>query len=273
MHITLMGSGAADGWPGLFCGCHVCANARKTKGKNLRTRTSGLINGVLKIDFPPDILHQVIASNYNLRCMKALLFTHSHDDHFAPSELQYRGLHFLPEPITDPLDIYGPEAVISVLQNRLDPELISFRLHTLVPWKTVTILGEYEVTPILAQHDPSTTCFNFIIRDASGSALLWASDTGWYHEETWTFLEGKKLTGMLVECTKGMEEGGYMAHLCIPEVIKMRNKLHEMGCLPLDAPVVATHFSHHAGMTHEELDLALSKNGIQAGYDTLQFEV
>src|SRR5579883_2993882 len=108
MKVTLLGTSSAEGWPGLFCHCPACEKARRFGGKNIRTRSSALIDDVLKIDFPPDTLHHVIQFNLDLRCLRALLFTHAHDDHFSAPELQYMGPYFVPAPIEERLPIYGP---------------------------------------------------------------------------------------------------------------------------------------------------------------------
>src|SRR5579871_1738434 len=221
MKVTLLGTSGAEGWPGLFCRCDACAKARKLRGKNIRTRCSALIDDVLKIDFPPDILHQVIVNDVDLRAMTALLFTHGHDDHFSAPELQYLSDYFVTTKITKPLPVYGPPEVIGFLEHRLDLHRVPISLHTMEPWTTVCVAG-YRVTPILAQHDPSQTCFNFIIKNKQGATLLYAADTGWYEEPTWQFLRGVHLDGVVAECSKGPIEGGYMAHMCIPEVCRMQ---------------------------------------------------
>jgi len=272
MKVTLLGTSGAEGWPGLFCRCDACAKARKLRGKNIRTRCSALIDDVLKIDFPPDILHQVIVNDVDLRAMTALLFTHGHDDHFSAPELQYLSDYFVTTKITKPLPVYGPPEVIGFLEHRLDLHRVPISLHTLEPWRTVCVAG-YRVTPILAQHDPSQTCFNFIIKNKQGATLLYAADTGWYEEPTWQFLRGVHLDGVVAECSKGPIEGGYMAHMCIPEVCRMRQILIDSGSLPADAPVVTTHHSHLGGLMHDELEAILAPQGITTGYDGLTFHI
>lgn len=272
MNVTLLGTSAAEGWPGLFCRCEACGKARRLGGKNIRTRSSALIDTTLKIDFPPDTLHHIIQFNLDLRGVSALLFTHAHDDHFSAAELQYRSAHFVPTPIAEPLPIYGPADVIQCLEHRLDLERTAVTLHTLEPWETACV-GGYQITPILAQHDPTQLCFNYIIQDAEGVSLLYASDTGWYEEPTWQFLREFPLDGIVAECAKGPIEGGYMAHLCIPEVVRMRRKLIDAGGFRADGKMVTTHFSHLGGLMHDELEAVLSPHGIEVGYDGMSFQV
>ena len=272
MKVALLGTSGAEGWPGLFCRCEACGKARELRGKNLRTRSSALIDGVLKIDFPPDILTQVIQNNLDLRCMKALLFTHAHDDHFSGAELQYRGEHFVPTPIEEYLPVFGPQEVIKELSCRYEPGSLPLTWKSLRLWQTVLIEG-YQITPLEAQHDHSQECFNYIIQDSEGATLLYASDTGWYEEETWEFLADFTLDGIVVECAKGPVEGGYRGHLCIPEVLQMRQKLIAMGCFLPKNPMVTTHFSHLGGLMHDELEALLNPHNVQVGYDGMVFSV
>lgn len=272
MKVTLLGTAAAEGWPGLFCRCEACMRAIELGGRNIRTRSSAIIDDVLKIDFPPDILHQVICNNLDLRRIRALLFTHGHDDHFSPYELQYRGKYFVPTPLTNPLPIYAPEDIIDCLALSLDSSLVAFTLHLIEPGEPFTI-DNYQITPLLAQHDPSRICFNYVIEDSHGINLLYASDTGWYEEPTWSELEKFKLDGVLIECTKGMDEGGYQGHLSIPELIRLRARLIKSGTLQNDTQLVATHFSHLCGLTHDQLTAKLAPHNIQPAYDGMTFTI
>src|SRR2546427_13271835 len=107
MRIQLLGTGAAEGWPGLFCRCRACHEARRLGGKNVRSRSSALIDDILKIDFPPDTLYHVFQHGIDLQKVEHLLFTHGHDDHFAMMELQYSSSMFLPAPLAKKLSVYG----------------------------------------------------------------------------------------------------------------------------------------------------------------------
>jgi phosphoribosyl 1,2-cyclic phosphate phosphodiesterase len=113
---------------------------------------------------------------------------------------------------------------------------------------------------------------NYLISNGSRT-LLYATDTGVYDEPTWSFLQGKKIDGAVIECSKGPVEGGYDGHLSIPDVIRMRERLIAMGCLPTDAPVVTTHHSHLGGLMHEEIEEMLRPHGILAGYDGMDFTI
>ena len=279
MKVTLLGTSAAEGWPALFCRCEFCGKARQLGGKDIRTRCSAILDDSLKIDFPPDILHQVLQHNVDLRCLSALVFTHAHDDHCAPAELQYRGHYFVPKPFGDKLAVFGSKEAVLKIQTALspeapdlDPDKFPLTLNTLLPEQTVAV-SDYQVTPIRALHDPSQDCFNLIIEDAEGVSLLYATDTGWYEEATWEFLKGYHLDGVVIECTKGMEEGGYQGHLSIPDVIRFRERLIADGLFYPDSPMVTTHHSHLSGLMHAEQEALLNPHNIQVGYDGMIFHL
>jgi len=58
--IKFLGTAAAEGWPGIFCECDVCMKARELKGKNIRTRSSCIIDDKYMVDFPPDTYMHVL---------------------------------------------------------------------------------------------------------------------------------------------------------------------------------------------------------------------
>lgn len=277
--MTLLGTSSAEGCPALFCGCDVCGRARKQGGKDIRTRCSAIVDDRLQIDFPPDILTQVVQNRLDLRCLSAILFTHGHDDHCAIAELQYRGRYFVPKPFKECLAIYGSRDVVSAIHHRFspdgsapDPDRYPFRLHTMKAETTVTV-SDHRVTPVLANHDPSQECFNFIIQDDTGATLLYATDTGWYQEATFEFLKRFRIDGVVIEATNGLQEDAYAAHLSIQEVAAFRSRLIEDGILRSDAPVVTTHLSHLSGLMHDEMEALLAPHGIFAGFDGMRFEI
>lgn len=271
MKVTLLGTGSAEGMPGLFCRCATCTRIRAAGGKNIRTRSSALIDSVFKIDFPPDTFTQVNQSNLDLSEMAAVLFTHGHDDHFSPAEFQYRGQYFVAPAYTNALELLGPRDVVDRLKCVLDPQLMAFSLRAVEPERPFIVLGYY-VFPFLANHDDDRTCLNYVLKSPDGASLLYASDTGWYPEETWKLLENFQFDGVIVECAK-RDEGGYFGHLSIPEVIRMRRRLEATGSLSADAPMFATHFSHLMELLHDDLEAELVPYGIQPAYDGLTVEI
>ncbi len=280
MNVTLLGTSSAEGWPALFCRCQACVLAQKLGGKNIRTRSSAIIDGVLKIDFPPDIHAQCIKNDLDLGALEAVLFTHGHDDHCAGAEIQYRGKYFVEDQHAQELPLYGSQDVLDKIltafhtdpDGSYDHSLYPVTLNTLHVWEQAIVAG-YKVTPIAANHDHSRECYNFLIEDRAGTVLLYATDTGWYSEDTWRRLSHYHVDAAVIECSKGFEDGGYEGHLGIRQVVAFRQKLIDVGVMSPDAPCVTTHMSHLSGVMHDELDAWFKPYGIAAGYDGMAFRV
>ena len=56
MKILFLGTSAATSFPLAFCRCRVCEKARINKGKDIRKRSSVIINDDMLIDFGPDVV-------------------------------------------------------------------------------------------------------------------------------------------------------------------------------------------------------------------------
>lgn len=273
MKLLFLGTGSAEGLPALFCSCAVCAEAkRRGSGPNRRTRSSVLLDDVIKIDLPPDTLAHVHQYGLDLSGLRHLLFTHSHDDHFAVRELQYLSPNFAPcrRAGAAVLNIWGTRELIC----RLLPETEHFfeqaplRFHPLAPFHEVKI-GHLHVTPIVAQHKPDEVCLNFLVRSGD-TVLLYATDTGWYDAPTWDFLAGRPLSGVVVECGKGASNNPYPGHLNVDQVRAFKRRLVDGGGLAADAPFFVTHIAHTGLLLHEELSEHFAPDAITVAYDGLE---
>jgi len=87
MKLTYLGTAAAEGWPGTFCNCTACRSARALGGKDIRTRSQAIVDGELLLDLPCDTYFHMLRGSLDLSAVRWLLVTHSHTDHFYPSEL------------------------------------------------------------------------------------------------------------------------------------------------------------------------------------------
>jgi len=107
MRLKFLGTAAAEGWPALFCQCDSCAKARANGGKNIRTRSSSLIDDSYMIDFSADTYMHVLYENIDLTKVEHLFITHSHEDHFYPEDLMLRRPPYAHLNVPSRLTIYG----------------------------------------------------------------------------------------------------------------------------------------------------------------------
>jgi phosphoribosyl 1,2-cyclic phosphate phosphodiesterase len=269
VRVFFLGTGAAEGFPSLFSRTPINQEALRRGGKNLRLRSGILLDETLRVDLCPDALAQVHKyPECDLTAIENLLFTHTHDDHFAVQELQYLSKNFAPDRKV-PLHVWASEealAKLAVTQARFF-ELPPLCYRRLQPFEEVQV-GSLFVTPLTAHHKSDELCLNFLFRDPrTQTRLLYASDTGWYDPPTWEFLEGVLLDGAIVECGKGISENPYTGHLSLDECVAFKEKL----LLKPGAPVYLTHICHTGLLLHEEMEALCAPHGLSVAYDGLEF--
>src|SRR5579872_5909815 len=118
MKLTFLGTAAATSYPLAFCKCQYCNQARKNGGKDLRKRSSMIINDDLLIDMGPDIMSASFMVNKSIADIRYCLQTHSHSDHFDASHLTTRVPEYMGVDIP-PLELYGSEETLRKMSEML----------------------------------------------------------------------------------------------------------------------------------------------------------
>lgn len=268
MKIRLLGTGAADGIPAFYSDSRVSRYAREHGGKDVRTRSGALIDGTLKIDLPPDTMAQLVRDKLDAIDWSAVVFTHSHDDHFAIEEIQYglypfNGRDFLG------FTMYGNDAVCRKLAARYpDWPIEAIQTHSFEPFEH---LG-YRITPFKARHQPDEDSQNFVIEKA-GRVLIYATDTGIWEQCSWDFLAAVQADCLVIECTEGFRPTDYEGHLSLQQCVAVVERLRKLGTLKAGARVVTTHHSDRGEGLYAELTEALVPHGIEVGFDGMEIEL
>ncbi len=278
MKIHYLGTGAAEGWPGLFCSCENCRRARAAKGKNYRTRAQVLIDDRLLVDFGPDTYAHLQKYDLDFSGIQQVLITHSHSDHFYPADLEFRSRPFAYDRDQNRMVLYGNEKTQALfLRMKYSMEeparfdaCTGFERVTAFSWFSIP---GYRILPLHARHDPKEECLLYLIQDAAGKTMLYGNDSGIFPEDTWEALKGQKLTCVSLDCTLGKDpnlEGGHMGLAADRAVVR---RLREMGCIGDDTRIVLTHFSHNGGLLHEELVQETEKDGFQIAWDGMVLNI
>lgn len=272
MKIQILGTAAAEGWPGIFCGCNTCKRARAAGGKNSRSRSSIQIDDVYKIDFPPDTYYHIIREGLDLSRLKYLFFTHSHGDHLDPKELDYTRPVFAHDLENAPIKVYGNSKVIRAIKNVCDKHEGLIELHVAEPFIPIKA-DNLTFIPIIAEHSQTELCLNYIVQSETAT-ILYASDTGEYSRETMAFLARQKFDVLIVECTFGaISPHRAVSHMNLDSVLALRDRLAQSGSLKIPMRTIITHFSHNIGLLHEELEEKAAPRGVEVAYDGITIEV
>lgn len=271
MRLTFLGTAAAEGYPGIFCDCPNCREARALGGRNLRFRSALLVNDDLLIDFGPDLLASAQRFNLNLSQVTTGLVTHAHSDHFYPGNFEMRHSDFTAWLDIPTLRLYGPREVDETLRM-ITPDLSLLRLesrtvHAFDCWED----GPYAFTAYHAHHavDHLETLFYSV--DDGQHAFLYATDTGPFPADTWKALEGKTFDVIVLEETMG--EGKYSQHIDFTDFFQHAEKMRALGMLRSGGRLIAHHFSHTSNPTYEKLQAILGPSGAEVAYDGLEINM
>jgi len=272
MKIQILGTAAAEGWPGIFCGCDTCKRARIAGGKDLRSRSSLQIDDVYKIDFPPDTYYHIIRYGLDLSRLKYLFFTHSHGDHFAPDEISYSREGFSHNLVNAPIKVYANSKMIRALKSDCDKFDMPLELHVAEPYAPIKA-DHLTFIPIAAEHSKTEQCLNYVIQ-SDNVTVLYASDTGEYGREAIAFLSNLKFDALITECTFGtISPHRALVHLNLDAVLGLRDRLAGSNALKSTTRTIITHFSHNIGLLHDELEQIAEKQGVEVAYDGMIIEV
>jgi len=272
MKIKFLGTAAAEGWPALFCNCESCQKARKNGGKNIRTRSSCLINDEYMVDFPPDTYMHVLMNQLDLSKVEHLLVTHSHDDHFYPEDIQMRKEPYAHINSEVPLSVYGNDAVkTKYMRTDVEEDKNNRIVFTEVKPLSTYHIGKASVVPLLADHTPGETCLLYLFT-LGGKTLLYGHDTGYFPEETWAYLENIKLDVAILDCTDGPGPCEHY-HMGFPAVLNVKDRLEAQHCVGEKTTFVITHFSHNGGLLYDELVEMASPHGFIVSYDGMEISI
>jgi len=270
MEILFLGTGAAEGWPGVFCKCPSCNKARIEGGKNIRARSSVLIDKKYLVDIPPDIYIRSIAYNVNLGDVEYLFITHSHQDHFSYLELNMRKPPFAYLPEGSFLNIYGNPTVIEKIGENINCKEARVNIYTIRAFESIE--GDnFLLTALSADHAPSEESLLYIIK-INNKTIFYGHDSGWYPDKTIEYLLNSHIDIAIFDCTYGpSSEKRY--HMGIPAIVELKNILRKAGSIDSESICIATHFSHNGGLLHKELEEILNPQGFIVAYDGMKLNI
>jgi adenosylcobinamide kinase/adenosylcobinamide-phosphate guanylyltransferase len=234
VNLTLLGTGAADGWPNPHCGCASCAGARA--GGALRGQTSALLDETLLLDCGPETPQAAQRAGLDLTRLRHVLLTHAHPDHCAPAFLLFRAW------VSDaPLDVLGPPEVVEQARMWVAPDS-PVRFVAVGPGERHT-LGAYDVRVHAAAHGVPGSCVLYDVT-GPGGRVLYATDTGPLPDTTVQAVAEARFDAVLLEETFGDHVTHGTDHLDLRTFPDQLRRLREAGAVTRGTDVVAVHLSH-----------------------------
>lgn len=282
MKITFLGTGAATAMPLPFCNCETCKYGREVKGKEIRKRSSIMVNEDLLIDLGPDVVSSCMEYDKDLTRVQYILQTHAHSDHFDAGHLITRHKDYAVEKIS-PIQLvasYGTLVAMNKALKREDPEIdlfnevgnkiLSLTLKT-IAHKEQKVMGAYKITAFDSLHDPSQEALIYLI-EYEGKNLLYATDILEISEEMYDALKNRAIDLIVLDQTygEGYNAGGHLDAGQIKRIIK---RMKQLKIVTENTLIYGTHISHEGNGTHEVMEALANQEGYRIAYDGCIVEV
>ena len=283
MQITFLGTAAAPSMPIPFCTCQVCTDARRVGGKNLRRRSSLMINDDLLVDIGPDIATASFEYGLSLAGVGLCLQTHPHEDHLDTGFIISRHADY-GTVISRDLLLVGSGETLSVVDEMVrrtsgygsifDPgtqAALRLKPMSLAPFEACTA-GSYRVTGYPANHGVAQGYLLYAIEQGN-HAVFYGTDTSVLSEEVWDHLQRQRTRydAVILDHTYGIGFDSRPGdHLASRDVIAHADRFRESGLLKENGAVYATHLSHEGNLEHDELDEYARAHGYRVAFDGLK---
>ena len=284
MNITFLGTAAGSSYPLAFCKCENCRQARVSGGKNLRKRSSIIVNDDLLIDMGQDTVFAAHMYNKPLADINVWLQTHAHSDHFDPQHLCTRTPEF--KGVDTPgLQLFASGGSINRMSKMLSDEgyvknivdrdeqlRLNLQISTVTAYERFNV-NDYEITALPASHDPAVEPLIFMIERA-GKTLLYAVDTDSLVKGVWEYFVNSKtkFDAVIMDHTYGINANG-SGHLNAERFFEHATKLRRLGLLSPTTKMFATHISHEGNPLHDILSGYAQKRNYEIAYDGLSVKI
>jgi len=281
MELTFLGTAADTAYPLPFCACTICQQARGIGGKNIRRRSSVIVNRDLLIDLGPDSVQSMLNFGLDPTRIRYLLQTHPHHDHFDPNHLITRTSDYGCV-CAVPLTLVASRGTLNRMSTMLrstgfegdlltseTQEALNTDVQPVQAGESRTV-GSYRITAFQANHDAAAESLLYAVQSGE-DALFYATDTDTLPEVTLNQLAatGQRFSTVVLDHTYGPgRDGG--GHLNADRFHATILWLQDACLLQDDAKIYATHLSHEGNPEHEALDAYARQHGYLVPWDGLK---
>jgi len=284
LKVTFLGTSAAHSNPLPFCNCGYCSGARIIGGKNLRKRSSILINDDLIIDLGPDFMTASFTHNIDTAKINYWLQTHSHSDHFSSEHIITRMTEYAVKDV-NPLLLFASLKCIKNISEKLGKEefgvnlfeeewlnLLSLKINSLEYFAKSTF-GDYSVTAFDANHDYNDGSSIYLISN-NNLNVFYGLDTNGISDNVWDYLRNNRihLDIIILDHTYGHNINAN-DHLNANKFIECINLMEDKGCISNKTKIYASHISHEGNLLHDEFEVFANNHRYSVAYDGLIIDI
>lgn len=284
MRLTFLGTAASEGYPNAFCACANCQTARERGGRDIRHRSSALIDGELLIDLGPDLQSASAALGVPLTGIRYAVQTHEHIDHLEAGNFFSRSdMVGVPNKVSmewlataGAIDrasrLFDGFKGVETFEDAAVQDRFNVRPVAVAPYEERQ-LGPYRVFAVPANHAANIQPLLWAI-ERDGRSLFYATDTTTLPDEVWVALaeRGWRFDVIAMDHTFG-ESDRASSHLNAAAFRAHLATMRDHGLLADDARIYATHLAHHSNPPHDEAVARARPHGYEIAWDGLTVEI
>lgn len=210
--------------------------------------------------------------------IRSCIVTHAHSDHLYPEDIVMRIEGYAVVKGDKSFTFYSREATCGSIERLLaaegDPsgkKVSAMRLELFQDYQ----VEAYTVTPLTANHSQQMDPAIYCIRSGE-KAMLYAHDTGWFPDETWTWLETAcpRLDWVSLDCTSIVQPSDRSSsHMNLDQCAEVKQRMLSIGVADEKTVFCLNHFSHNGGLTYDELRPLAAEHGFEISYDGMTVEI
>lgn len=160
MKLTILGTGDSPGTPVVGCHCRTCEDARKKGWERLRFSVLVENDGKnILIDTSPDMRRQLL--NSGVDSIDAVIWTHSHYDHFAGFGDFYR--------VQNRVNVYSSGEVLEDVGKFMF--FMKYRENQIEPYESFDLFG-VDVTLVDVNHPPLRRAHGVILEHKNTKVVI-----------------------------------------------------------------------------------------------------
>ena len=232
--------------------------------KNARRSSSAVIGGKYLVDCGYHTVDSLRIAEIPLKNITDVFFTHMHDDHCLPQSISK-----IAQAKSEKLRLWIPD-------DGYLPKIENTSVIKMPKFDKMAVNGEVSISSLPANHDLFGVS-RYLLIEADGKSILYATDGAWVLNETFNYLRGlaRPLDMLVLDCTSGdvAWEYGIGSHNCIEMIRLMLPSFRNVGMIDGNTKIYVTHIapSHHK--PHDELERTMSEMGAHVAYDGLCLEI
>ena len=259
-NLFFLGTCAADFSPKLNNECADCFD------KDARRASCALLDDKFLIDCGPHCLDSLQIAGIDMTTITDVFFTHLHDDHFNPNNLQT---------IASARAAKGAAPLRVWFREDADfPVITDIEPHRMKLYERYAVNETLFITSVEANHTQSFYP-QWLLFEEADKKMLYAIDGAWFIEAAYHFLKNKAIDTLIMDATCGddIKDDRMAGHNSLPMIRLLLPSLRYSNIITAQTKILLTHLAPSLHRPHAETVTLVEPDGMIVAYDGFMTEL